>query len=149
MKFNARFIDEEQKKYSLCNWKCKYSSHQLPEYCQLPLWHEKVKEIPKGIHGTWIFEGHVFKCVHPIGVYSIFLVDQSGSMESESIKPTNKVIQEKMNNMIGASIQAIDNFCKQRASLSPKDMTALIGFNDNSNKIFENVSIGSEEILYN
>ena len=150
LKFNGNFTKEDNDKFKLCNWRCKYSSHQLPEYCQLSLWHEKFNIIPKGIHGTWISQWHVFKCIHPIGVYSIFLVDQSGSMNSESIKPTNKAIKnKKMNNMIGAAIQAIYDFCKKRASLSPKDLNALIGFNEKANLIFENVSIGNIELLNN
>jgi len=52
-----------------------------------------------------------------------------------------------MNNMIGASIQAIYDFCKKRDSLSPKDKSALIGFNDKADKIFENIPIGNDEIL--
>ena len=145
--FKGNFISEEQKKFSLCNWKCKYESHQTPEYCQLSLWHDNVNEIPKGIYGTWVSQGHVFKCIHLIGIYSIFLVDQSGSMKSKSSEPTNPVIKEKMNNMIGASIQAIYDFCKKRDSLSPKDKSALIGFNDKADKIFENIPIGNNEIL--
>ena len=70
-------------------------------------------------------------------------------MESKSSGPTNLVIKQKMNNMIGASIQAIYDFCKKRDSLSPKDKSALIGFNDKANKIFENIPIGNEEILKN
>jgi len=54
-----------------------------------------------------------------------------------------------MNNMIGASIQAIYDFCKKRDSLSPKDKSALIGFNDKADKIFENIPIGNDEILNN
>lgn len=42
-------------------------------------------------------------------------------MESKSSGPTNLVIKQKMNNMIGASIQAIYDFCKKRDSLSPKE----------------------------
>ena len=70
-------------------------------------------------------------------------------MESKSSGPTNLVIKQKMNNMIGASIQAIYDFCKRRDSLNPKDKSALIGFNDKADKIFENIPIGNEEILNN
>ena len=149
LKFNPNFTKEENHKFALCNWRCKYSSHQLPEFCQLPLWHDKVDGIPKGIHGTWNYQGHVFKCIHPIGVYSIFLIDQSGSMESKSINPTNNKIKKKMDNMLGAAIQAIYNFCMIRASLSPRDMSSLIGFNENANTIFENIYVGNNIILNN
>ena len=61
LKFKGNFITDEIKKFSLCNWKCKYESHQMPEYCQLPLWHEEVKEIPKNVYGQWICQGHVIQ----------------------------------------------------------------------------------------
>ena len=147
LKFKCNFTSEEQKKFSLCNWKCKYESHQLPEFCQLPLWHDKVSSIPTGIYGTWISQGHVFKCLHPLGVYSIFLVDQSGSMNSESEKPTNNSIRKKMNNMLGASIQAIDDFCNKREKINPKDKIALIGFNNTAITILENSPIDSKTLL--
>ena len=149
LKFKSNFSSDENKRFSLCNWKCKYESHEPPEYCQLPLWHNKVNEIPKGMEGSWISKGHIFKCFHPIAVYSIFLVDQSGSMMSNSSFPTNSVIKNKMNNMLGASIQAIDDFCKKRASLNPKENVSLIGFNDKANNIFTNLPIYSNEIISN
>ena len=151
LEFKGNFTSDEEKRFSLCNWKCKCESHQTPEYCQLPLWHDKVDIIPKGVHGTWISQGHVFKCVHPMGVYSIFLVDQSGSMMSKSSCPTNKFIgkNNKMNNMIGAAIQAIDTFCKKRALLSPKDKVTLIGFNNKTARIFTNLPVESNEIIQN
>jgi len=147
LKFNGNFTSDEKKKFSLCSWRCKYESHQIPEYCQLTLWHKKENKIPKGIYGTWIFQGHVFKCIHPIGIYPIFLIDQSGSMESKSVRPTNTYIKKNMDNILGASIQEIFNFCKIRDNLSPKDKCALIAFNDKASKIFENMSIGDDNIL--
>ena len=147
LKFKGNFIPKDEKKFSLCNWKCKYKSHQAPEYCQLPLWHEKINEIPKDIYGIWVNQGHVFKCIHPQGIYSIFLVDESGSMSNQSEVPSNLFIEQQMNNMLGASIQAIYNFCQKRASISPKDKCALIGFNDKANIIFENASIEENNIL--
>ena len=65
LNFRANFTNEETIKFSLCNWKCKDEKHPLPEYCQLPLWHEKVvgNFIPKGYSGQWVSsQGHVFKC---------------------------------------------------------------------------------------
>ena len=143
LKFNGNFVSEDLKIFSLCNWKCKYGSHQKPEYCLLPLWHEKVNGVPKDINGEWESEGHVFKCKHPKGIYSIFLLDKSGSMsiKYDEVVPTNTVIQQKMNNMLGASVQAICDFCKKRASLNSRDKCALIAFNDKAEKIFDNFPI--------
>ena len=102
LKFKGNFTTEEKTKFSLCNWRCKYQNHQVIEYCQLPLWHSPTNKIPKEIYGKWISQGHVFKCFHDIGVSTIFLIDESGSMSSQSIKPNNIFIRIKMNNMIGA-----------------------------------------------
>ena len=149
LKFKSNFTTEEQKKFSLCNWKCKYPGHQTPEYCQLSLWHEKTKIIPNGVYGKWIYEGHVFKCSHPIAIYSIFLVDQSGSMESSSQNPTNPKIKEKLNNMLGATIQAIDSFCKLRNEKSIKDKCSLIGFNDSAKLILKDIYMEQNENITN
>jgi len=149
LKFKGNFTTEEQKKFSLCNWKCKYSSHQTDEYCQLPLWHQRAIFIPKDIYGKWIYEGHIFKCSHPIGVYSIFLIDQSGSMDSKSDKPTNIIIKEKLDNMLGSSIQAISNFCKIRSSKSIKDKCSLIGFNNKAKIILKDVQMNNNEMIIN
>jgi uncharacterized protein YegL len=148
LKFRNNATTDEKKIFSLCNWKCKYPSHQIPEYCQLELWHEPSKIIPLGTNGKWISKGHVFKCSHPKGIYTIFLLDISGSMTSQSQKPTNLGILEKMPNMLGAAIQAIDTYCKLRAKESQKDLCSLFGFNVNAISVFENKSVeDGEEIL--
>ena len=149
LKFKMNFTSEEQKKFSLCDWKCKYSSHQIDEYCQLPLWHKPERTIPNGIYGKWIYEGHIFKCSHPIGVYTIFLVDQSGSMKSKSNKPTNSIIKNKLDNMLGSSIQAISTFCKIRSNQSFKDKCSLIGFNNKTKIILENAYMNDNEMIIN
>ena len=141
LKFNGNFTSNEEKTFKLCNWKCKYESHQTIEYCQLPLWHKEISYIPKGIYANWVGQGHAFKCIHPIGVYSIFLLDESGSMERKSSLPNDDIIKFKMDNMIGASIQAILDYCKIRNSLNPKDISALIGFNDKAHLIYQNVYV--------
>ena len=70
-------------------------------------------------------------------------------MESKSSCPTNSVIKNKLDNMLGASIQVIDDFCKKRAVLNPKEKATLIGFNDNATKIFTNLPIDSNKIFSN
>ena len=149
LKFKGKFTTEEQKKFSLCNWTCKYPSHQTPEYCQLPLWHKKSEIIPSGIYGRWIYEGHIFKCFHPIAVYSIFLVDQSGSMASKSENPTNKRIKEKLDNILGVSIQAIDSFCKIRSVTNKKDKCAIIGFENEAKVILSDIYMENKENIIN
>jgi hypothetical protein len=143
------FTTEDQKRFSLCNWKCKYSSHQIDEYCQLTLWHDPQTQIPDRVYGKWIYEGHVFKCSHPNGVYSIFLVDQSGSMKSKSVRPINRIIKNKLDNMLGSSIQAISNFCKIRTEQNFKDKCSLIGFSDKAKIIFKDVDIDNNEKIIN
>lgn len=62
-------MSSEQKFFISCNWVCKFPNHQTPEYCQLTLWHKPSPIIPKGVYGKWIYEGLVFKCVHPKCIY--------------------------------------------------------------------------------
>jgi len=148
LKFKINATQEEKNKFALCNWKCNYPSHQIPEYCQLKLWHEPTNIIPLGTNGKWLSKGHVFKCSHPKGIYTIFLLDSSGSMASQSQKPTNFGILGRMPNMLGAAIQAIDTYCKLRAIESQKDICSLFGFNVKTISVFENKSVeDGEEIL--
>ena len=149
LQFKHNFTTEEKNKFNLCNWKCKYPSHQTPEYCQLPLWHEKTSIIPYGVYGKWIYEGHVLKCIHPIAIYSIFLIDRSGSMYNGSEKPTNMKIKEKLDNKLGASIQALEGFCKLRNSKNFKDKCSLIGFNDSAEIILRDIYMDQNESMIN
>ena len=153
LKFKSQLITQQDKKlFSLCNWKCKYSIHQIPEYCQLPLWHVPVKEMPKGPGGNlgeWISRGHVLKCKHDIGIYTIFLIDSSGSMNSNTHVPSNNYIWEKRPNMIGAAIQAIYSYCEIREKSSPKDKCALFGFNKQAFMVFENFGVEERDKILN
>ena len=54
-----------------------------------------------------------------------------------------------MNNMLGAAIEALINYCKKRNSLNPKDKCSLIGYQSNAKKIFENISISETETIKN
>ena len=144
LKFESKLISQDEfKSFCFCNWKCKYQNHQMPEYCKLPLWHkeENITKIPKGIYGKWIYEGHIFACDHPKGIYNIFLVDHSGSMSSSSANPSNPIIKKKMDNMMGAAIQAIVGYCNIRAKESPKDKCAIFGFDDKVVDVFINKDI--------
>lgn len=141
LRFKGQFTNEEQTKFSLCNWQCKNLSHNIREFCQLPLWHEGVDIIPKGVVGSWISKGHVLKCQHPSAAHTIFLIDQSGSMRNSSIKPTEPEFKNKMNNMLGAAIEALLNYCKKRNTINPKDKCSLIGYESKATKFFDNISI--------
>ena len=62
-------------------------------------------------------------------------------MCSESQKPSNQEILEKMPNMLGAAIEAIVTFCKDREILSPKDKCSLFGFNKIAFDVYKNIDI--------
>ena len=147
LKFQTNFTPEEKKKFSLCNTICQDDKHK--EYCQRELWHGS--DIPNNLNkiGRSCFQGHMFKCDHPNGVYTIFLVDQSGSMRSESVKPKRTDIKNKMDNMLGSSIEVILNYCKKRFAINPREMCALIGYSDDVSLIFKDISIGEEEKIKN
>jgi len=149
LKFKADFTPTQQKQFSLSNWKCKYTSHQTPEYCQLHLWHDTIDEIPNGVYGNWIYKGHVFKCIHPIAIYSLLLIDKSKSMESNSSIPTNDKNKQKLNNMLGTAIQTIDYFCKLRKEKSVNDKCAIIGFNNSAQLILKDTYVNDNENIIN
>ena len=145
LKFKGIFKDEDKNKFNLCNWYCTDEKHSPKEFCQLTLWHDKYigNSIPKEVKGKWITsQGHILNCIHPKGVYTIFLIDQSGSMESNSIRPNKNEIKRVMDNMLGCAIEAIINYCNKRNSINPKDKCALIGYNDKASLIFDNMFIG-------
>ena len=146
--FKGDFTSDEIKKFSLCNWKCKDEKHPLPEYCQLPLWHNKVVGncIPKGYSGQWVSaQGHVFKCNHSNPIYTIFLVDKSGSMKDTYVLPISPEIKKIFPNKIGCCIEAILEYCKARNEINPREKCGLIGFNDKGSLILENIFIGEKE----
>ena len=130
LKFKGN-IDEE--KSSKCNHYCG-GNHENEKinikkgekvYCQLPLWHET--------------EEHVYKCSHSNGFYTIFLVDQSGSMSSSAAKPNRKDL--KHDNVLGAVIEAILSYCQTRAENNPREKCALIGYSDKAKIIFDDIEI--------
>lgn len=86
--------------FSLNIWHCQDENLSLKEFCQLHLWHDKVigNDIPKGVNRIWISKGHALKYHHPNGAYTIFLVEQSGSMASNSITPLRGDIKQKLDN---------------------------------------------------
>ena len=147
LKFQTHFSLSDKEIFSLCNYICKTENHPKREFCQLSLWHKEFKEkkIPKG---TWVLEGHIFRCSHAV-CNSIFLVDQSESMNSNSITPTIPDIKKGMNNITGAFIEAILNYCKIRNEIEGKEIISLIGFNDKASLIFENIPIGNNEEIKN
>jgi len=138
LKFKGNIDDEKSSK---CNHYCdgnhendnKVIKNGEKVYCTLPLWH-KTKE-------------HIFKCSHSNGVYTIFLVDQSGSMSSSAEKPIRKDL--KHDNVLGAVIEAILNYCQTRAEINPNEKCALIGYSDmdNTKCIFEDIEIKEIEII--
>ena len=143
LKYEYYFTEDEKKNFSLCDWICNNKTHEIREFCQLPLWHNLIEgnSVPDDVYGNWVSKGHVFKCIHK-GIHVIFLVDKSGSMGDDSIKPTTDISQ-KLNNMLGASIEAIINFCIKRNSINEKDMGTLIGFDKNTYLIFEDEHLGN------
>ena len=149
LKFKGNFTNEEQIKFSKCSCHCDHEAHNIREFCRMPLWHEEVQGnlVPKGVDGTWVSKGHVFKCSHPDAAYTIFLIDQSASMSNSSIPPTDPEIKNRKNNMLGAAIEALLNYCKKRANINPADRCSLIGYATKASKIFENISISEFDTI--
>ena len=127
-----------------CICPCDKDSAGEHNYCQLELWHDK--EIPDYLKGKWISpEGHKFKCDHPSGIYSIFLIDQSGSMDSDTIKPGNSDISKKHDYMLGAAIEALLVYCNLRTKINRREKCALIGYDDFASVIFKDSYISDND----
>ena len=137
------FPDGEKFDYCDCICPCGViKPDKKPNYCQYKLWHEK--NIPN--NKQWKSpEGHIFECDHPSGVYTIFLIDTSGSMSDDSKKPTREEIIKKHNNMLGASIEALLNYCKKRFSINRREKCALIKYNENATLIFKDIYVSEED----
>ena len=91
-----------------------------------------MKNIPEELKGKWLSpEGHKFYCEHehPSGIYTIFLIDTSGSMDSEETKPSNEEIQKSkgLNNMLGSAIEVLLHFTEARNAINRREKCALIG----------------------
>lgn len=130
-----------------CICPCKEDSPEIHNYCQLELWHGT--DIPEDKKGNWVSpEGHKFKCDHPSGVYTIFLIDQSYSMSNDSIKPNGDSdisLSEKHNNMLGATIEALLKYCEIRYKINRREKCALIGYNNNASLIFKDYYVGEKD----
>lgn len=129
-----KFDKNINKQSLLCNFYCNGDHENEPDekirkaekiYCKLPLWHEG--------------EAHPFECSHSNENHTIFLVDQSGSMECDSVKPNRKYL--KNDNMLGAAIEAILEYCQARAGFNPYEKCSLIGYESKSHLIFEFLQI--------
>lgn len=134
-------------KFDYCDCMCPCGAVKPEEgtnYCQFELWHGK--EIPKKKEGQWKSpEGHKFRCDHPSGIYTIFLIDRSGSMKSETVQPTREDIKGTHNNMLGASIEALLEYCKNRFSINRREKCALIGYDNSGSRIFKDKYVSESE----
>ena len=128
-----------------CICPCKDDKPENHNYCQRELWHGT--DISESEEGKWRSpEGHKFKCNHPYGIYTIFLIDQSGSMDSNSIMPTRVDIKYKktLDNMLGATIEALLDYCSVRSKINRREKCALIGYDDNATIKFKDKHVVNE-----
>ena len=70
-------------------------------------------------------------------------------MSSKSQKPNFDAIRRRMENMLGAAIQAIDTYCRLRAQESQKDKCALFGFNNEVIEVFTDIDVERNDIILN
>ena len=70
-------------------------------------------------------------------------------MKSKSEKPTNIKIKNKLDNILGVSIQAIDSFCKIRSQNNIKDKCAIIGFESSAKVILSDIYMKNDEKIIN
>ena len=143
LKMDNLFPKDKKELFDKCDCYCPCKLHDPHNnkfnYCIRDIMHGK--DIPKELKTKEWFspEGHVFDCDHPSGIYTIFLIDRSGSMDSKSIEPSMRDINQSQihNNMLGASIESLLKFCEKRFTINRREKCALIGYDDYAKIIFE------------
>jgi len=147
LEFDNQIEYEIKRKFELCDCVCPCDKQNQLYYCQRELWH--MKNIPEELKGKWLSpEGHKFDCEHPSGIYTIFLIDTSGSMDSEKTKPSNEEIQKSqgLNNMLGSAIEVLLHFTEVRNAINRREKCALIGFDNYAVLKFKDKYVNEPEI---
>ena len=70
-------------------------------------------------------------------------------MKSKSENPTIMKIKSRLDNILGVSIQAIDNFCRIRSQNNKKDKCSIIGFENEAKVILSNIYMEDKENIIN
>ena len=148
LKMDSGISWEKKKTFEYCDCICPCEKHDPKNnkfnYCKREVFHGK--DIPEEDKGVWVSpEGHRFNCDHPSGIFTIFLIDCSGSMRSvsEKTKPGDPDIvnSPKHNNMLGASIEVLLNFCKKRYKINRREKCALIGYAHEASPIIKDIYV--------
>ena len=67
-------------------------------------------------------------------------------MSVDKIKPTRTDLQSN-NNMLGAAIEAVLNYCEVRKEKNPQEKCALIGYESSAELIFKDKKVSDLEII--
>lgn len=175
LKFKAGFNDKEKEEFNCCGATCSMDHEDAKEEtdssgdvnqnenekkkncCQLKLWHKPMDQsssLPKGQTSGYIStDGHVFKCEHKMGrtgnYHTILLIDYSGSMDYDDLKPSifGWILKNSfLNNRLGLVLEACSNYVIQRFNSNKNDLISFIGFNDSTKTFFERQKIEKEMI---
>ena len=125
--FDDEFDSEQKEEFNKCPTICKLClENNKNKYCQLDLWHEPFSISNSNNNDIfWISkEGHKFDCKHPVPCHSIFIIDKSGSMKREDLKPLLPKIRshQNFNNRLGKLIEILDNYIKVRNKINCEDI---------------------------
>ena len=114
------------------------------QYCELDFWHDSCSNSLND-DKCWISqEGHKFTCKHQIPCHTIFIIDKSGSMERDDIKPITEIISLNKNfdKRMGKLIENMNNYIQTRYfNNHTEDVFSLVSFSDNASIIFRNKSM--------
>ena len=146
--FSLYFENDLRKKFNLCPARCPMCETEK-NYCSLNLWHAPIKSDENSDLNCWIsYDGHKFSCKHYIPCYTIFIVDTSGSMGNDDIKPEISPLKnnENFNNRLCCVIHAIDNYIRTRNSINNEDIFSIVTFNVKAKIISEKINLGVNNI---
>jgi len=159
------YTKTEQDLFGKCDVECAGEEHHREgtagqhvskSFCELPMFHEPLdprRPPPNGGLGYVSADGHHFLCARPgVGYHIIFVLDRSGSMMSNDMRPlmntpVEALLRNRHNNRLGAVYNAVHQFITVRKGAVQGgeclDTISLILFNHSSEVIFANSNLGS------
>ena len=126
-------------------------------YCNLELFHDSVDPNTEVASGHISRDGHQFDCAHYGSYHIVFVIDKSGSMSSDDIKPDDrcgsaKIIQSH-DNRLGAVYECIEQFILTRcgpdgSAHEANDIMSFILFDSDAHIIMERQTfVDNDELM--
>jgi len=80
---------------------------------------------------------------NPVLLHTVVVIDVSSSMSVQDAKPTKPELVQKVNNRLGAVLEALDNYVAKRVQANSADLVSVIAFNSKVTLSLEAVPVTS------